>query len=101
MPVRPVREVRRALLDKGMVPDEGDHEFFRKNIPGVYHMVTKVSHGGREIDDELGNRMAIQLCLRLREFWRLIDCSLSEEAWEAIVRQRCRGGHNPLMTRRY
>lgn len=99
MPVHSVRVVRQALLDKGMSPDEGDHEFFRKNITGVNHLVTKVSHSGKDIEDAKATRMANQLCLQLGEFWRLIDCSLSERDWETIVRQRCPNGTNPFMRR--
>jgi hypothetical protein len=101
MPVRSVRVVRQALQDKGMIPDEGDHEFFRKNIPGVNHLVTKISHSGKDIGDAKATRMANQLCLHLREFWSLVDCPLSEEDWEAIVRQRCPNGTNPLTRRGY
>jgi hypothetical protein len=101
MPVQPARVVRQALLNKGMTPRQGDHEFFHKTIPGVYKLVTKISHGGGEIDDSNGSLMATQLCLHLREFWRLIDCSLSEQDWERIVRQRCANGHNPLLRRGY
>jgi hypothetical protein len=101
MPVRPARVVRQALLSKGMTPDEGDHEFFRKDIPGVNQLVTKISHSGKDIGDAKATRMANQLCLQLREFWRLIDCSISEQDWEAIVRDRCPNGTNPLVRRTY
>lgn len=84
-----------------MTPDEGDHEFFRKNMPGVNHLVTKISHSGKDIGGSKAVLMASQLCLHPGEFWRLVDCSLSEQAWETIVRQRCPNGTNPLMRRGY
>ncbi len=44
--------------------------------------------------------MANQLCLQLAEFWRLIDCPLSEEESGLIlVRERCSGGRNPFLRR--
>ena len=99
MPVRRRSEVESALLAKGMQQDDDHHHFFRKTIEGVTHLVTRTSHGMREIDDKLGKRMANQLCLQLREFWRLVDCPLSEKEWETLVRQRCADGRNPFLGR--
>jgi len=96
---RPVAEVRQALLSKGMEPDEAHHHVLRKTIEGTTHLVTRISHNARQIDDHLGTLMAHQLCLQLREFWRLIDCTLSEEDWTAFVRSRCGGGRNPFLRR--
>ena len=42
--------------------------------------------------------LATQTCLRLKEFWQLVDCSLSEGDWDALVRERCRGGRDPYLT---
>lgn len=91
--------MERALLDKGMERDENHHHMFRKSLGGVTHLVTRVSHGSRDINDRLGKLMANQLCLQLREFWQLIDCSLSEEAWNALIRERCAEGRNPFLGR--
>jgi hypothetical protein len=99
MAVVPVGNVERALLDKGMERDESHHHMFRKTIEGVTQLITRISHSAGEIDDGLGKLMASQLCLQLREFWRLVDCNLSEEAWEQLVRQRCTGGRNPFLRR--
>lgn len=79
MATRRVADVERALVHKGMERDESHHHMFRKTIEGVTHVVTRTSHSGGEIGDGLGKLMANQLCLRLREFWDLIDCPLSEE----------------------
>ena len=49
----------------------------------------------RELQDVVAN----QLCLQLSEFWRLVDCSLSELDWVAVVRRRCPNGTNPFMRR--
>ena len=96
---RPVAVVRQALLDKGMQPDETHHHMFRKTLEGTTHLVTRISHDTREIDNHLGRLMANQLCLQLQEFWRLVDCTLSEDEWDAIVRERCGGGRNPFLRR--
>jgi hypothetical protein len=92
-----VRDVRQALLAKGMEEDESHHHMYRKTIEGVTHLVTRMSHGAKEIDDGLGRLMARQLCLQLAEFWDLVECPLSEGAWDELVRERCVGGRNPFL----
>jgi hypothetical protein len=91
--------VEQALLAKGMQRDDAHHHMFRKTVDGVTHLVTRVSHGAREIDDRLGKLMANQCCLQLREFWELVDCPLDEESWNALVTERCAGGRNPFIGR--
>ncbi|MDQ4026195.1 MAG: hypothetical protein M3217_12020, partial [Actinomycetota bacterium] len=58
-----------------------------------------ISHGSIYIKDGLAQLMATQLCLRQREFRNLVDCSLSEEDWDGLIRQRCLGGRNPFLRR--
>ena len=99
MTTRRTQVVRQALLNKGMEQDENHHEMYRKTIEGVTHLVTRISHSRRQIDDGLGKLMATQCCLYLREFWQLVDCPLSEEEWDNLVRNRCRGGRNPFLGR--
>jgi hypothetical protein len=89
--------VKAALLAKGMVPDENHHHMLRKKIDGVVTLVTRMSHDNKEIRDDLVGLMARQCCLRPAEFWQLIDCPLSEEDWEAKVRERCADGRNPFI----
>jgi hypothetical protein len=91
--------VERALLDKGMERDENHHHMFRKTIDGVTHLVTRTSHNAQEINDHLAMLMGKQLCLQQREFWNLVECTLSEDDWIAIVRERCRDGRNPFLSR--
>ncbi len=93
------RDVRQALLDKGMVQSQSHHEMYRKTIEGVTQLVTRVSHNARNIDDGLGGMMAKQCCLQLKEFWELVDCPLSEDDWNDKVRERCSGGRNPYIGR--
>ena len=82
-----------------MERDEGHHHMFRKTLEGVTHLVTRISHDAREIDDGLGHLMANQLCLQLREFWNLVDCPLTEPEWDRLVSQRCGDGRNPFLRR--
>ena len=72
---------------------------FRKTLEGVTHLVTRISHRSRPIDDYLGKLMANQLCLQLREFWQLVDCPLSEQDWDELIRARCAQGRNPFLGR--
>lgn len=99
MTVRARTDVEDGLLAKGMELDESHHHMFRKTLAGVTQLVTRTSHGMSQIDDGLGKRMAAQLCLQLREFWNLVDCPLSENEWDDLVRQRCAGGGNPFLRR--
>ena len=82
-----------------MERDENHHHMFRKTLEGVTQLVTRLSHSGGEIDDGLAKMMASQCCLQLREFWNLVDCSLTEEDWNAIVTERCARGQNPFFRR--
>lgn len=43
--------------------------------------------------------MANQTCLRLHEFWQLVDCSLSTEDWVELVKTRVVDGRNPYLQR--
>ena len=99
MTVRARTDVEEALLAKGMQFDESHHHMFRKTLEGVTQLVTRTSHGMSQIDDNLGKRMANQLCLQLREFWNLVECPLTEAEWDVLVRQRCAGGRNPFLGR--
>lgn len=99
MTTRAASHVERALLDKGMERDQTHHTMFRKTLEGVTHLVTRISHGEKEIDDGLGKLMANQLCLQLAEFWRLVDCPLTEEEWNRLVAERCAHGRNPFLGR--
>jgi hypothetical protein len=69
---------------------------YRKTVQGVTTLITRISHGSNEINDSLAKLMANQCCLQLREFWSLVDCSLSAEDWDNLVAERCRDG-NPFI----
>jgi hypothetical protein len=97
MATRRTADVARALEAKGMERDENHHHMFRKRVSGVTTLVTRFSHGADEIDDGIGLLMGKQCCLRLKEFWRLVDCPLTEEQWDTLVTERCEGGRNPFL----
>jgi|ERR1700704_225399 len=99
MPTRSAATVAEALEAKGMECDENHHHMYRKTVDGVTRLVTRISHNSSEINDDLGKRMANQLCLQLKEFWQLVDCPLGEEEWNQLVAARCIDGRNPFMNR--
>lgn len=83
-----------------MTRDENHHTMYRKDLDGVTTLVTRISHGSRFIGDHLASLMANQCALRLKEFWELVDCSLTAEQWDVLVAERCDGGRNPFMPHR-
>lgn len=83
------RDVDAALLRKGFVRKEGDHDFFiYYTMDGLKTRIhTKTSHGKSfDISDHLLSRMAKQVKLKSGEFRDLIDCPLSREEYERILR---------------
>ena len=94
---RRTSDVQKALCDKGMVPDEGHHHMYRKTVDGVTHVVTRVSHSGTDIPDSLGKLMGNQCFLQLKEFWRLVDCPMSETDWDLLIRSRVVNGRSPFL----
>lgn len=92
-------EVTSALLAKGMTRDNNHHKMFRKTVDGVTTLITRVSHGGKLIGGDLVKLMAHQCALYPREFVQLVDCTLTAEDWDRLVRERCAGGRNPFFGR--
>jgi hypothetical protein len=83
-------DVESALKRKGFNQTEGDHHWF------VYVTIegekttsrTKTSHTQKmkDIPDNLLSQMARQCRLSKRDFLDLIDCPLSREAYEDILK---------------
>lgn len=97
---RKVKQVADALVAKGMSPpDDSHHKMYRKTVNGVTQLVTRISHGSRKADisDTIATRMAHQCCLQLNEFWRLVDCPMTEDEWDTLVAKRCADGRNPFL----
>jgi len=95
---RQIRAIESGLRAKGLESYENHHQMWHKSIDGVTHIVTRISHRRGEVSDKEARLMARQCVLQLREFWRLIDCSLSEEQWHDLVKQRVVDGRNPFVT---
>ena len=79
-----------ALVRKGFAASEGDHSYY------IYHTAdgrktlakTKVSHSGKDIADPILGMMARQCKLTAPQFRNLVDCPLSREAYEDILREQ-------------
>jgi len=81
---RDKRIVERGLLKKGFIKSDRDHSFYTfHTTSGVKTSVfTKVSHGAREISDNLLSKMSHQVHLSRSEFNELIDCTISYRDYE-------------------
>ena len=87
---RPRRTVMSALVRKGFAASEGDHSYY------IYHTAdgrktlakTKVSHSGKDIADPILGMMARHCKLTAPQFRNLVDCPLSREAYEDILREQ-------------
>jgi hypothetical protein len=85
-------EVESSLLKKGFKPTHpgSDHNWFvyvasdGKKAIGAR---TKTSHGrGFDLDDFLLGQMARQVSLTKKQFLELVDCPLSREEYEKILK---------------
>ena len=83
--VRQGRDIDAALCKKGFRREtDGDHVCY---LLTNSHVRTKVSHGtmGDTIGVNLISRMARQLHLSKAQFLDLIDCTLGEDGYRAIL----------------
>ena len=81
--------VESALKAKGFCRRESHHRYFvYYTEEGIKTPVrTKTSHGkgGADIPNNLIGRMAKQCKLRTADFRALVDCSLSQPGYEALL----------------
>jgi len=80
MPSRKNSKIQRALLRKGFEKVNTDHKvliFYHNNKKTSIH--TKVSHGNKEISDQLIGRMANQISLTKPQFEDVVDCHLQKK----------------------
>ena len=90
---RDAKDVSAGLVGKGFVVREGDHHFYSLVVGGMKTGIfTKVSHGEREIGDNLLAQMAKQTKLVKKDFLDLVDCPLSADEYLKKLRE---GGHLP------
>lgn len=90
MTTRKVKEVSSRLCGKGFVKnDRSDHCRFLLYVDGRKTRIrTMISHGEREIGEELIHRMAAQLKLSKDEFLDLVDCRLDGDGYLWLMRER-------------
>lgn len=90
MTTRKVKEVSSRLCGKGFVKnDRSDHCRFLLYVDGRKTRIrTMISHGEREIGEELIHRMAAQLKLSKDEFLDLVDCRLDGDGYLRLMRER-------------
>jgi len=88
---KPSKTVDAALCHKGFKSHDGDHVYYYLYVDGKKTAVrTKISHGEKEIDDNLLSLMARQVKLTKKLFGDLIDCPLSHDQY---VKQLRDAGH--------
>jgi hypothetical protein len=89
---RDKRKIESALLAKGFRNDETHHHYFIYwTTDGRQTTIkTRTSHTPKmkSIGEPLLGQMAKQCELKKSDFIDLVDCPLSQEQYEAILRQR-------------
>lgn len=73
--------IANSLLKKGFEEKHSSHTHLIFFIDGKKtSLFTFISHGKKEISDELMHKMARQLKLSHKQFCELVDCSMSGQA---------------------
>jgi predicted RNA binding protein YcfA (HicA-like mRNA interferase family) len=74
------RDVINSLEKKGFLRREGSHTFLILQVNGKKTSIhTMVSHGSKDIDDHLINKMSMQVKLEKNKFIDLATCPLSTD----------------------
>jgi len=83
------KDVETGLLAKGFQQREGDHAYYiYYDLQGKKSTAkTKTSHSGKDLDDSLLALMSRQTKLTKKQFLDLVDCPLSRDDYEKILRQ--------------
>ncbi len=80
MTVLKTKDVVSGLLKKGFKKSESDHTFLILYVDDKKTSIrTKVSHGAREIGDNLIGMMAKQLRIDKTTFRQLVDCVMTRQ----------------------
>ena len=83
------RNVDRALVGKlGFEKQETHHHVYWLWLDGVLVARTYISHGGRELSRYHTSQMAKQMHLHTSEFLDAVNCPLSREDYDQILRAR-------------
>lgn len=82
------KDIERAFLKKGFVPNGGDHKFFVLYVDGKKTSIrTKISHGERDIHSPLLEQIQKQVGLSVNDFQDLVNCPLSKERYIEKLRE--------------
>lgn len=84
------RKIKTALETKGFKKRDNDHEFYDLLVKGKkVGILTKISRGSKYkiYDDGLLGMMARQLRLSKADLMRLIECSLSGDAYAKLLEE--------------
>lgn len=85
----PARDIERALQDKGFKLDLKSERFFVLFVNGQKMGIrTFISHGERDVSENLFSLMARQLHLTKAELRDLVECTLSGERYVELMRGR-------------
>lgn len=63
-----------------------DHQWYELHLPGLPTILTKLSHGKKDIGAKLEGKIARQLRVRTQFFRKMIDCTRSREDYYQQVR---------------
>lgn len=82
-------QIGSALARKGFGETKSHHRMFYLLVNGKPSRVrTFISHGATEYGAELMSKMARQLHLRPSELKRLVECTMDEREYKAVLKAR-------------
>lgn len=84
------KDIKTSLCKKGFVEDNNNHKKLNFLLDGKKtRMRTQYSHGKNEVGEPLISMMARQIGLTKKQFIDLVSCSLSEEEYCLLVKEKC------------
>lgn len=89
---RKTADVVTGLQKKGFEPGKKTHHkyYVYRTTDGDLSVIrTYISHSSKELSDSLLGQMAKQCKLKREEFLRLVDCTLDQEGYQALVQDDC------------
>lgn len=93
MPTLERDDVVDSLCKKGFSEqDGGDHRYFRLlqdgKDTGIFTMVSRGGRKYRTLGNDLVSKMAKQLKLQTKEFVQLVECTMTGDAYVALLREK-------------
>lgn len=83
--MRSTRAIIAALRSKGAEVRHSHHAMVTKRIDGVTVVITRVSHGRKDVPKGVMKAIAKQCHLTLPQFLDLVDCPLSQADWDELI----------------